>query len=298
MSSTRASPGTGLVMFRPFRDWDSHILDSNCRTCSRLSHCVTCMYFTAAQWEEISTGRPVFSFYLPVTVPGSSLPEAVVSSSPSESRNLSQRDSSAGKLAASQSAISKGKTPTKKTIKSKAKKRVRANGSVGMVSGTVSGDLSLGVTVDPAGPSVVGPGREVESNHGPPGNERSSSLSVVQCALNISSTKTSRTEALQRLHSSSTSLECSEHPRVELHGTGGLSRVALNQNSDASGARPESDCLNSTLGLPSEKTPFGEHSLDPLSQQAQRQEDIPPTQEVCMAWEACRLRYHPKLSPA
>ena len=235
MSSSRAYPRCGTCNdFRPFRDWDSHILCPNCRTCSRLSPCIACLPFTTAQWEEISAVRREYSLSFPVTVPGSSLPEAVISPSPSETRNLSQRVSSAGKLSASQSAISKGKTPAKKTAKSKAKKRIKATGSVGMVSGTVLEDLSSGVAVDPADPSVVGPGGGVESDHGPPGNERTPSLSVVQCALNISSTKTSRTEALKRLQSSSTSLECSEHPRVELHGTGGLS----------SGTESEFRCLS------------------------------------------------------
>ena len=124
-------------------------------------------------------------------------------------------------------------------------------------------DTSSGVTQGPADPVVVGPGREVETGHGPPGNVRTPSLPVVQCALDMSLTKSSRTEALLRLEaetpvyridgSITSRLERSERSRVEEHGTGGLSRVTQNQNSVAVGARLLS-VRGNTLGLPPTET--------------------------------------------
>ena len=169
------------------------------------------MSFSTAQWNEISKSHREFSPSLQVAVPGVTLTDAVDSPTPSGSRKGSRKGGS------------KGKSAARKLGGSKAKKRSKASGSIALVSGTMLEDLSSGVTEGPADPSVVGPGREVESSHGPPGNDGTPSLSVAQYALSMCLTKTSRTEALQRLDTSNTSLERSERPRVGLHGTGGLS---------------------------------------------------------------------------
>ena len=181
----------------------------------------------------------------PVTIPGSVLTEAVVSSPSTVARK------------GSQSAGPKGKSIAGKPTKSKTKTRKKACGSVALVSNTMLEDLSSGVTEDPAGLSVVGTG----VTKSPPGIS-ASSISVAQQV--DCSNKSSRTEALQRSSDLIPDLGPSEGPRTAEHGMG-VVRVVQDPVPVTSVARPVKVRKQNSRRLPSEKSPQQEHSLDLLS---------------------------------
>ena len=214
------------------------------------------MSFTSVQWESIDSyfHSRSESTSFSQTVPLLALDEAEASPLPSELPSLSQ--------------TGRSRSSTKKGKKVKAKVSKQASGSEKVVS-TMLETRSSRVAMNPADSLAVDlPGAGSELVHGPRQRDSeptSSAAERTQCALGLSIDKTSRTEALLspedvelRLNSlrnlqGSTLQACSEHLSDVQHGTG-LSRVAQNPVSSASGARPKSVRSLTTPGLPPDKT--------------------------------------------